>query len=79
MHRGGEKISKGKDAHWDLFHYVQAIPWKNNVFISLEFSWFHITIDKLWPSKYYSNGLKKLGAYSLWVEEAENASCRRQA
>lgn len=32
--------------------------------------------------KYYSNGPKKLGAYSLWVEEAkeaENASCQRQA
>lgn len=42
------------------FRYVRAIPWKNNVFIFPELSCFHITIDKLWPSKYYSNGLKNL-------------------
>lgn len=60
------------------FRYIQAIPWKN-AFIFLELSQFHITIDKVWPSKHYSNGLRKLGADSLQAEEAEEASCGRQA
>ena len=61
------------------FCYVQAIPWKSNAFIFLELSWFPITTDKLWPTKYYSDSLKMLGAHSLGVEEAENASLLRQA
>lgn len=58
--KAGNMEKKSKDATGIYFCYVQAIPRKNNVFIFLELWWYHITIDKLWPGKYYSNGLKML-------------------
>lgn len=55
--RGKKKVKMPTGIY---FCYVQAISWKNNAFISLELLSYHITIDKLWPSKCDSNGLIKL-------------------